>query len=744
MPLVFLAPLFAAGATLVVVPWLVHQIRRPEREPMRFSSVMFIPKSDQRIIERRRLQHLLLMALRMATFLMLAFAFSRPFLAGRLASEESGSAADHVIMLDTSFSMGAEGRFEAAIERATEIINGINAPGASDASERVALLTFASSPRVLAALEAEDDVLAGSSEAARAALTGASLSEESTNYASAIARAGEILARNVDRDSDEAKPSGSPDAGDDRRRIIHVISDFQSAGLSAGEIHRKLPPFIELRPVDVGGHASDESGGNRSVVDIAVREIAGDKLRIQAKIKNWSESDSHDGRVRLIVGEKTVVENEFAVGPRNATQTSFEVEIQGRSRVEGRVEIGADELPIDDRRWFAWGAPRARSVLLIADPKPEVRWPASWFLTHAINPGADLPWETATVGQKDFAARLLNDPVRPDVVMACDLKGMSEGAATSLLDYAAGGGSVLLALNSSFEADALNERLLDDLSLRSEGLLRAGASPRRFSLLSWLDLDHQIFAPFRGAQYNDFSQIRFYNYHRIGPTAGMAEGEGFAGMNVLARLEGLQSGEKFPAIIEVAHGQGNFIIWTFGFELAMTNLPKDVRSLPIVQQTLRHLTGAADERLHWVIGETLHGAVRPSPSDDLWRLVEPGEASRELTGAELARFLALPMRRSGIESWSAAGDGVASSVAINLDSRESDPQRVAPEEFVHRFMSVRPDETSSLVAGDHSQEADAEGLAEGLAGGRELGRWFIGAMFALLLVECWYAPRLVR
>lgn len=733
MPLAFLAPLFAAGAALVVVPWLIHQIRRPEREPMRFSSVMFIPKSDQRIIERRRIQHLLLMALRMATFVALAVAFSRPFLAGRLASDESRSPADHVIALDTSFSMGTEGRFEAALARANEIIDSIEA---SNASERVALLTFASSPRVLAALQAEDDVRVGTSEAARAALSSVSLTEEATNYASAIARAGELLARDADGESGKANPSGSPEAADDRRRIIHVISDFQSAGFSGGGAHRKLAPGIELHPVDVGG----DSNGNLSVVDIAVREIAGDKLRIQAKIKNWSEDGSHAGRVRLIVGEKTVVENEFAVGPRNATQTSFEIPIGGRSRIEGRVEIGVDDLRIDDRRWFAWGSPRRRSVLLIADPQPEVRWPAAWFLTHAINPGADLPWETSTVEQKDFTARLAGEPVRPDVIMACDLKGLSEGVATALLDYASGGGSVLLALNSSFEADALNERLLDDLGLRSEGLLRAGASSRRYSLFSWLDLDHPIFAPFRGAQYNDFSQIRFYNYHRLGPTPGRAEGEGFAGMKVLARLEGLQSGEQFPAIIEVAYGQGNFIIWTFGFELSMTNLPKDVRSLPIVQQTLRHMTGAADERLHWVVGETLHGAVRPSPNEDLWSFAAPGETSRELTGAELARFLALPLSRSGIQSWGAAGEGAASSIAINVDSRESDPQRVAPDEFVHRFTSVQPDGESGVVADGSSRDTDAEGLA----GGREFGRWFIGAIFALLLLECWYAPRLVR
>jgi len=78
MPLAFLAPLFLGGLALLVAPWLIHQIRRPERQTTRFSSLMFIPPTRKEVIERRRLQHILLMLLRMAMLVFLALAFARP------------------------------------------------------------------------------------------------------------------------------------------------------------------------------------------------------------------------------------------------------------------------------------------------------------------------------------------------------------------------------------------------------------------------------------------------------------------------------------------------------------------------------------------------------------------------------------------------------------------------------------------------------------------------------------------
>ena len=74
----FLAPLFLAGLGAVALPVWLHllQTQTPERQP--FSSAMLLRMSEQRIHLRRRLRYLLLMALRIALFALLALAFSQP------------------------------------------------------------------------------------------------------------------------------------------------------------------------------------------------------------------------------------------------------------------------------------------------------------------------------------------------------------------------------------------------------------------------------------------------------------------------------------------------------------------------------------------------------------------------------------------------------------------------------------------------------------------------------------------
>ena len=86
----FLVPAFFAGAALLAAPYLIHRIRKPEREPIRFSSLLFIPDVTKEVIERRRIQHILLMLLRMGVLALLALAFARPYwrsMAGASAEE---------------------------------------------------------------------------------------------------------------------------------------------------------------------------------------------------------------------------------------------------------------------------------------------------------------------------------------------------------------------------------------------------------------------------------------------------------------------------------------------------------------------------------------------------------------------------------------------------------------------------------------------------------------------------------
>lgn len=121
----FLAPLFLAGLAAVALPLWLHllQTQTPERQP--FSSAMLLRMSEQRIHLRRRLRHLLLLALRIALLVLLALAFSQPLWE---RSERAMPAADtrlNLVVIDTSLSMGQGDLMERAIAEARSLIGGL-------------------------------------------------------------------------------------------------------------------------------------------------------------------------------------------------------------------------------------------------------------------------------------------------------------------------------------------------------------------------------------------------------------------------------------------------------------------------------------------------------------------------------------------------------------------------------------------------------------------------------------------
>ncbi len=226
MGLSLLAPLFVAGAGLLIAPYLIHQIRRPEREPIRFSSVMFIPNVQKEVIERRRIQHLLLMLLRMLLLLLLAAAFSRPYWKALAADDGERGPTRHAVLLDTSYSMGTRGVFERARRAAREAIADIE-PG-----DAISVMTFSETLHVAAPFESQTDPEAGSKEAARRAVDAARVSNDGTSYVNALELAYQHASSSADK------------SGGGERLILHVISDFQKSGMPKRHTGWKLPPTL--------------------------------------------------------------------------------------------------------------------------------------------------------------------------------------------------------------------------------------------------------------------------------------------------------------------------------------------------------------------------------------------------------------------------------------------------------------------------------------------------------------------
>src|SRR5437870_10873685 len=96
----FLNPIFLLGAIAAGLPLLVHLVRRTRAPRIQFPSLMFLRKIEQKTIRRRKLRNLLLLLLRCAALLLLAFAFSRPFFTGSSPVSASGDHVSTVILVE--------------------------------------------------------------------------------------------------------------------------------------------------------------------------------------------------------------------------------------------------------------------------------------------------------------------------------------------------------------------------------------------------------------------------------------------------------------------------------------------------------------------------------------------------------------------------------------------------------------------------------------------------------------------
>ena len=87
----FLSPLFLLGALAVAIPVVLHLFRRRNDPVVPFSAMRFLQQVPIEQARRRRLQDLLLLALRVAALLLLAIGFARPYLQSPMSRSEPAS-----------------------------------------------------------------------------------------------------------------------------------------------------------------------------------------------------------------------------------------------------------------------------------------------------------------------------------------------------------------------------------------------------------------------------------------------------------------------------------------------------------------------------------------------------------------------------------------------------------------------------------------------------------------------------
>ncbi len=117
----FVHPALLAGAALAAVPIILHLVMRQKPKRFEFPALRFVRQRREANVRRLRLQHLLLLALRIAAICLLALALARPSIRATANPGRGQGPIAAVLLFDTAPRMGYRHENQTRLEVAQQI-----------------------------------------------------------------------------------------------------------------------------------------------------------------------------------------------------------------------------------------------------------------------------------------------------------------------------------------------------------------------------------------------------------------------------------------------------------------------------------------------------------------------------------------------------------------------------------------------------------------------------------------------
>jgi hypothetical protein len=459
--LTFLSPLFLAGAAAAAIPIVLHLLKREPETRVQFAAVKLLKKAPVEHTQRHHLRELILLALRIASFVLLALAFARPFFASGAASASTGVT---VVALDTSYSMSAPGRFARAQQLAKDAI--ARAPS----GDLVGIVTFDDAAQIVMK-PGTDRVLAASAIDDAAAGFGA------TRYRAALSASAQHLAG--------------------RRGTVVVVTDLQENGWDAGD-RASVPEGTTIEVADVGAPPS-----NLAVA--AVRPLVD---RIVASVHNGG-GRARDARVHLTIDGRPAGDATLSLGPNQSGDVAFAGAPRGTAavvRVEDPEGIAADNV-----RYALIGGISRPSVLVVTGSGDMTR--EAFYVQHALAAGGagSAAFQLTGVSGAQLSSWTDDRLAAHAAVFLLSTRGLERRGRELLSSYARTGGGLLIAAGADVDGDIVADVLGSGSTLRIAAVENAKPSARA---LAPADVRHPIFQAFSGNA-TTLGLVRFDRASRI-------------------------------------------------------------------------------------------------------------------------------------------------------------------------------------------------------------------------------------
>lgn len=678
----FLTPLYILGTLAIAAPIVFHLIRRSPRGEVPFSSLMFLSPTPPRLTRRSRLDHWLLLLLRATALGLLAFAFARPFLREEALRADPGEGERRrlAVLIDTSASLRRGDLWTRSKALASRAIDEAR-PG-----DELAVLAFDRTTRPLLSF-AESSTL---DPARRAAVARARL--------------------------DQAEPTwAATDLGQALIDAVAAIEDVSDASETAGRMPRRIVLVSDLQR----GSRLEALGGFEwpSDVELELRTVSDDRPNATLQALGGAADAEGDPTLRVRVANEPGSRLErFRLSWGDDAAASAEVYVPpGESRVV-RVPGAAPRRPLrlagdahgfDNTLYLAADDEGEAIVLYLGDDAADDPSGMFYYLERAF-PVASR--RAVAVRRHEPGAPIDLGSVR-DVPLVVLTRAASGDDLARLREGVRGGRTLLVVLTSPEQAEALAALTGSPPAAIEEA--RAGGDV----MLGEIAFDHPLFAPFAGAQFNDFTKIRFWRYRRI-------DWEPPAGGRVPARFE---NGD--PALIEVPVGAGRVVVLASGWQPADSQLARSSKFVPLMAGLLAWDGSRASDAAHVYVGDPVRlpggeGVVVRRPDG---RAVAVESGASAFAGTDEPGLYAIETPEG------------ARTFAVNLDPAEGRTGPMEPETL---------EQLGCRLAGDAPRRADPAALRQlrnaELEGRQKLWRWLVLAAVGVLIVETWLAGRASR
>ncbi len=424
--------------------------------------------------------------------------------------------------------------------------------------------------------------------------------------------------------------------------------------------HTGLPEDVEVRVAAVEGPIQ-----NVAVVSTERREG-----RVVAGVHNFG-FEPRTVPVSLSVDGRVVAQASVSIAAQSAAHVAFDAAVPGSGAASVTVE-DAGGYAADNTRFLVLDpSAAARIAVIVADPSA-LR--GGLYVERALG-AADEGREFAitVVDGRALSAWTADELARHQALVVLGTRTLERRGRELVAGYQAQGGSMLLALGPDVDPGTLGDILGSAPGVGPEVQPLAGGA----ATLVVADTRHPVFRPFAepAAALGDVSFQRFRPLEE-------------SGRAVLARFAG-----GAAALLEQPRPNGRLLLFTSDLDNQWNRFPLSPAFVPFMVEAARYLTDGARERQSWVLPAAPPG-IGPTPG--VFTIDTPTQEAR----------------------------GTGRRVAVNVDTRESNPAPMSREAFLESVPRV----PRSLTA---DPEADARKAED------EQRLWQLGllAMFLALAGE---------